>query len=192
MKILKPLKPQMLLSKLPILDKGHIALIKCSLSKRDASSLEIEENLDIDFHKKMRRCSHFTFLVKAPISILLYLANFDVRITQLKTKSEVETYEPSPADIGTGDLELDEAISDDIKRTSEALTINPKAYMQDGCSAEIAAGILPVNTYVTCIISGYYPSFLEICEHSRQNNKQLIKGFISKVEDILNSEWQHD
>jgi hypothetical protein len=182
----------MLLSKLPILDKGHVALISCSLSKKNAFSLEIEENLDVDFHKKMRRCSHFTFLVKAPISILLYLANFDVRITQLKTRSEVETYAPSPSDVSTGDLSLDEAISDDIIRTSEALTINPKAYMQDGCAAEIAASILPVSTYVTCIISGYYPSFLEICEHSKQNNKLLIKGLISKIEDVLNSEWQNE
>jgi hypothetical protein len=128
-------------------------------------------------------------LVKAPISVVLYLANFDLHLTQLRSTEDVETYCPSAVEVSASDLETSEAISEDIKRTSEALKINPKAYMADGCNPDVATCILPVSSYVTCIIAGYHGSWKKMCEHSNKKSNLMIKHYSSKVEDILECEW---
>jgi len=179
----------MQLSKLPCLDKGHVALIKCSLSKKEALSIELENKLQLDFSKELVRSSHFTFLIKAPISVVLYFANFDLHLTQLRSTEDIETYCPTSLEVAADDLETSEAISDDIKRTSEALKINPRAYMTDGCNPDVASCILPISTYVTCIIAGYHPSWKKMCEHSENKNHALIKHFSCKIRDILECEW---
>ena len=175
----------MLLSKIPVLDNGYVALLNISFSNRDISSLS-EEYATID-SISLRDHGHMVLIVKCPLFVQLYLSKFNLLINSVNSQT-LEAYKPISADIKSGERLDDEAIADDIARTTEALLINPTAYQADGADRFISQVITPINVYTTLIISGSYNNWRKAI-NKNNNLPTPIEAYINAVSQIFMTEW---
>lgn len=177
-----------MINKIPCLDKGYVSLISSmnSSDKLKKIALELMRTSDIS---NLLELSHLTLVIKCPLFIQLNISKHNLRIINVPTfESEVEAYVPNIGEIGSRDRETNGLIADDIKRTTDALLINPKAYQADGCDRFISQLLTPINVYTTIIVCGQYKDFDKFC--SQGNVPSPIKSYISAVRSILDMEWK--
>ena len=176
----------MLLNRLPVLDKGYVAFISssCTSDKLNEVAIEFFKNNDIVPLKEM---STLTVVIKCPLFVQLNLSTHNFKIISTPI-SEVEAYCPNLGEIGAPDLETSRIISDNIKATTDALLINPKAYQEDGCDRFMSQVITPINTYTTLIVHGSYGEWKRFC--NQQRVPAPMKAYIKAVTQIMNAEWR--
>lgn len=177
----------MLLNKIPVLDKGFVSEFDaaCNSQKLDKLAQEYFGQLKDDTLKE--KVGSLTLLIKCPLFLQLNLSLFGLTIASIPQPS-VDVYLPGVGEIGAPTLEATNAIASDIKRTSEALLINPLAYQQDGCDRFTSQVLTPINTYTTILVHGMYNNW---CRFTSQNNApNCILAYMNAVEQILKAEWQ--
>ena len=178
-----------LLSKIPVLDKGFVATYdtSCSSVKLNELAVEFYKRLDGKF---LCENSSLTVMMKCPLFIQLNLSQFNLRITNLPNigSDELECYCPNPGEIGSGDFQVCNDISEDMKRTSSALLMNHKAYQADGCDRFMSQILTPINTYTTILIHGMYNDWSRFI--SQNNAPAPIAAYIVAVGQLLKAEWQ--
>jgi len=176
----------MLLNKIPCLDKGYTAFISSSCTSDTLNAVAMEFFKQDKSHF-LREMSSLTLAVKCPIFIQLHLSTFGFKIFTTPV-TEVETFIPNVGEIGSPDLEINRTISHNMKVTSEALHINPKAYQEDGCDRFISQILTPINTYTTIIVHGSYNDWKRFCD--QQKVPMPMKAYIKAVTQIMNAEWR--
>lgn len=177
----------MLLNKIPVLDKGYVALIdSCNTTSK---LREIgAEFYGGEYPTSLEELGSMTVAIKCPLFVQLALSKFNFRIIDANTGNQVEAYIPHAGEIRASDAPTSEAISDDISRTTDALLINPKAYQSDGCNAFISQVVTPINVYSTLIISGQYS---EWCKFAYQQGfPGPIKAYATITAQIIEAEWK--
>lgn len=175
----------MLLAKLPCLDKGFVALIDKSNNGLKLKELEHELKLSPSFH--LRSISTLTLLIKCPLFIQLNLSTHNLKIFNTGL-NELEAYVPNQGEIGCSDANISNLIAQDIAQTTEALLINPSAYVADGCDPFISQVMCPISTYTTVIVHGSLVEWTKYCSQSRV--PQAVKSYINAVNQIIDSEWR--
>lgn len=168
----------MLLNKLPALDKGYIALLSSNVEKMKETGLSFEQ---------VKRQSTVTIIAKCPLFFQMFLSHYDFKIENIKTHQEC--FIPNETQIGASDLETSRLISDDMKRTAEALLVNPSAYKSDGANHFISQVLLPINLYTEIVISGDYKTWMELID--KQGVPEPIEAYISLIEQIITAEYVH-
>jgi hypothetical protein len=176
----------MLLNKLPVLDFGYVALISSSCTSEKLNDVAME------FFKKdnsqfLRDLSTLTLVIKCPLFLQLNLSTHDFTIITTPV-TEIETYIPNVGEIGSPSLETNREIVGNIKATSDALHINPKAFQADGCDRFISQVLTPINTYTTLIVHGSYNEWKRFC--NQQKVPAPMKGYIKAITQIMNAEWK--
>ena len=146
----------------------------------------------MEFFKKddshfLREISTLTLVIKCPLFVQLNLSTHDFKIISTPP-SDIEAYCPNVGEIGTPNLETSKVISDNIKATTDALLINPRAYQDDGCDRFMSQVITPINTYTTLIVHGSYNEWKKFCD--KQRIPAPIKAYIKAITQIMNVEWR--
>jgi hypothetical protein len=176
----------MLLNKIPVLDKGFVAELDCSMPVVKLNDIAVEYFKKLD-GKFLADMSSLTLLVKCPLFVQLNLSLFNLKVTSLPS-SELEVYLPNAGEVGSTTLQLNNAIAADMQRTSEALLLNSKAYQADGCDRFISQILTPINTYTTIVVYGMYNDW---CRFVAQNNAPTcIASYMDAVSQILKAEWR--
>ena len=135
----------MLLNKIPVLDKGYVALLdSCNTTSK---LREIgAEFYGGEYPTSLEELGSMTVAIKCPLFFQLYLSKFNLKVIDGNNSTPLEAYIPNPGEVGAPERLDAEAISDDISRTTDALLINPKAYQADGCDRFISQLTTPINT----------------------------------------------
>lgn len=177
----------MLLNKYPVLDKGFVARIDSSGGSTKLNEIAIEYYKVID-GKFLTDLSSLTLLIKCPLFVQLNLSLFGFKIVTIPSQDELMAYEPNVSEVGAKSLELSKAISADMKQTSDALLINPKAYQSDGCDRFISQILTPINTYTSVIVYGMYNDW---CRYIRQKGVPYsMASYINAVDQLMKAEWR--
>lgn len=178
----------MLLSKIPVLDKGYVALLdSCNTTKK---LREIgQEFYGGEYPTAIEELGNLTLALKCPLFVQLTLSKYSFKVIDANnpTTTTIEAYIPSAAAIQASDVGTSQDISDDILRTTEALSINPRAYQADGCDRFVSQVLTPINVYTSLIVQG---SYSEWCKFAYQDRlPEPIRQYAAAVRQIIESEW---
>ncbi len=176
-----------LLNEIPALDKGFVAGLSFNLTDKDLEYVWID-HLAGQFTPKLLDIASATLVIKCPLFIQLWLGGNDLTILSSKQVSELEAYMPVQTDIGTGDLQLDAEIAEDIRSTTDALLINPKAYVHDGCEKFISQITTPISVYNQLVVSGSLSTWLDLL--AAKNLPKLIEAYRNAIREVLVAEWK--
>lgn len=176
----------MLLSKIPVLDKGYVAVIdSCNTTSK---LREIgAEFFGGEYPTSLEELGSMTVAIKCPLFFQLYLSKFNLKVINADS-GHIEYFRPNAGEVAASDVVTSEAIADDLARTADALIINPKAYQADGCERFISQVNTPISIYTTLIVSGHYSEWCKIITPAILPGP--IKAYTTAIEQILTSEWK--
>jgi len=181
----------MLLNKILVLDKGYVALISSSNTTQTMLDIKKEffndEALDKDDTLVVSDIANMTLAVKCPLFVQLNLSKFGFRILNSKI-NKAEAYVPNETEIHSSELETNRVIADDMKRTTEALLINPLAYQKDGCDRFVSQIMSPISMYNTLIVHGTLNQWMAFCQQDKL--PKPIESYRISISDILTAEWK--
>lgn len=181
----------MLLNKIPVLDKGYVALISsCNTTQtlRDIGA----EFYGGEYPVELESIGYMTLAIRCPLFFQIYLSRFELSIIDANNHKATRTHEaylPNSGEVGAPDRQDSEAIADDISRTTHALLINPLAYQADGADRFISQVITPINVYTTLIVSGTYDKWTKLLSRNK-NIPNPILEYINAIEQVITAEWK--
>jgi hypothetical protein len=174
-------------NKLPVLDKGYVALVSTSLPREEFKSVRARF-----FHgrtdDRLLQLPQIHIEIKCPLFVQLSFT--ETRLTAIPLKGQKpEAYVPTVDEIGARDLESSEQIQEDLKRTSEALLMNPKAYQMDGCDIFVSQISAPISVYNTLIVNGNLQQWLSYI--NRKDLPTPVEAYRQALADIILAEWDY-
>ena len=177
----------MLLNKIPVLDKGYVALLdSCNTT---AKLREIgQEFYGGEYPPSLEELGQMTLVIKCPLFVQLALSKFNLKVIDANNKTLQEAYIPSVGAIRATDVNTSQDISDDISRTTEALLINSKAYEADGCDRFVSQVLTPISVYTVIIVAASYSEWCKVGYCSRFPGP--IKVYADAIAQIIESEWK--
>lgn len=175
----------MLLNKLPVLDKGYVALISSSNNGEVLKNIKLLA--DVPF-AELASISSLTLAVKCPLFVQLYMSKFSFRIFNIQ-QDQVEAFQPDFTDVQGIDIETSTIIADDILRTTAALLLNPKSYQKDGCDRFISQVITPISVYNELVVYGSLEQWVRFSES--QGLPKPIQVYADMVKEIVRNEWKY-
>lgn len=176
----------MLFNKIPVLDKGYVALLDVTCDGTKLNSIA-KEFFNKDNSKFLRELGGMTVVIKCPLFVQLHLSTYNFNIINVPV-DEVEAYVPNVGEIGGSSVNDNKEISDNMKATTDALLINPAAYQRDGCDRFISQVLTPISTYTTIIVQGNYVEWKKMCEQPKL--PAPMKAYIKALIQIANVEWK--
>jgi hypothetical protein len=181
----------MLLSKLPALDKGYVALIDSCNTATKLREID-KEFFDSKTPGVLLDLGHMTIVMKCPLFVQLNLSKFSFKvINTYGSNTQVHeqcTYTPNPGEIGAREATICNGISADIAKTAAALLINPSAYQADGADHFISHINTPISIYTTILVHGSYDEWCKWCDQKRA--PAPIAAYIDLVKQIKSAEWK--
>jgi len=180
-----------LLNKIPVLDKGYVALIdSCNTTQklRDIG----EEFFGGTYPTSLEELGSLTVVIKCPLFVQLNMSkyNFKVINTILFEGATIEAFCPNPGEIGARERSTCEDISTDIARTTDALLINHKAYVADGANNFISQILTPINIYTTLIVQGSYTEWCKFAYQRPSPFPKPIEAYTIALQQIITAEWK--
>lgn len=175
----------MLLNKLPVLDKGYVALISSSNNGEVLKNIQGLASIPL---AELVSISSLTLAIKCPLFVQLYMSKFSFRIFNIQ-QEQVEAFTPDVTDVNVADHSLGTIIADDMARTTAALLINPKSYQKDGCDHFIAQVITPISVYNELIVYGSLEKWVRFSE--AQDLPKPIQAYADMVKEIVRNEWKY-
>jgi hypothetical protein len=133
-----------------------------------------------------------TVVMKCPLFVQLNLSKFSLRIINAESKNlpiQIDAYRPNPGEVGSPERSINETVSDDISRTTDALLINPRSYQADGANKFIAQVLTPINVYTTLIVQGSYSEWCKVA-YQQSSLPAPIKAYTSALQQIITAEWK--
>lgn len=184
----------MLLSKIPVLDKGYVALIdSCNTTKKLRELGQEFYGGGGEYPTSLEDLGNLTVAMKCPLFVQLNLSKFNFKVinadtNSISTRATTECYLPNAGEVAASESSTSQAIADDIARTADALLINPKAYQADGCDRFISQVLSPVNIYTTIIVQGSYKEWCAFA-YNQPKLPAPIKAYTIALQQIITAEW---
>ena len=177
----------MLLSKIPVLDKGYVALIdSCNTTSK---LREIgTEFFGGEYPTSLEDLGSMTVVIKCPLFFLMHLSKFNLRVIDANTSGKLDAYLPNAGEVGAPERLDSEAIADDIARTTDALIVNPKAYQADGADRFVSQLTTPINVYTQIIVAGSYSEWCKLAFQKKLPGP--IEAYTTALEQIITTEWK--
>lgn len=179
----------MLLSKIPVLDKGYVALVDSCNTTQKMRDLGQEYFGGEHSFSLLEEIGTLTLVIKCPLFVQLNISKFNLKVINTVSYSDLEAYIPNATEILASDRQTCEAIADDLSRTTEALMINPKAYQADGADRFLSQIITPINVYTTIIVHGSYKDWCSFA-YEQQFVPKPIKAYHAAIRQIIDAEWK--
>jgi len=166
-----------------VLDKGYVILRTPGFTKQDIRDIK-KNGFDT---KRLQRHIFVSMAIKCPLFVKMAFSEFGLIVLTSK-HSETEVFNPTLSDVNASTPTVGAEIADDIKATSEALMINPRAYRADGCDRFVSQVNSPLSLYNTIIVSG----LLEDWNKFVSNNKlpTLIEAYREAIHSLIMTEYQ--
>jgi len=166
-----------------VLDKGHVALIRPSFTKQDIRDLKND-----GFNtKRFQRHIFVSMIVKCPLFVKMTFPEFGL-ITATGKHDKTETYHPTLNDVKATTPTIGQEIADDIKATSEALMINPRAYRADGCDRFVSQVNSPIGLYNKVMVSGLLEDWNKFISCNKLPT--LIEAYREAIHSLIMTEYQ--
>lgn len=177
----------MLLNKIPVLDKGYVALIdSCNTT---AKLREIgTEFFGGEYPTSLEELGSLTIAIKCPLFVQLAISKFNLQVIDANSSPGLDAYIPNPGEVGAPERLDNEAIADDISRTTDALIINSRAYQADGCDRFVSQLTTPINVYTTLIVSGSYSEWCKLANQTKLPGP--IEAYANSISQIIEVEWK--
>ena len=140
----------------PVVDKGYVKLMAATFTHNNLRNLNANFFKDPKYglHNQLLDIPTVSIEVKSPIFVQLTFGNQGLQTVIKNTASEPEVFTPCLTDIKAESLEASKAILADLKNTSGALLMNPKAYQYEKCDPFISQVNTPIAVYNTYMVSG--------------------------------------
>ena len=174
----------MLLNKLPVLDKGHVAFIDSSLSGKVMKSIE-DHHFKGKINKELLESASLTMEIRCPLFFLTFLLQHGVKTVNTIEK-EIECYIPDVSEIKTSDIAVNKDIADHMKQTTEALLMTSKAFEQDGLDKSTSYLLTPVSVYNTVVVTGSLTQWIKLISKKRP---YAIQAYNDVIKDVMEAEW---
>jgi hypothetical protein len=172
------------INKIPVLDKGYVGIFSLSVGNDELNELVVSFNLrQPDDYLCL---PHVHMAVKCPLFVQLWMGRYQLHMVTKPGKVK-EAYYPDESEVKAKTLEVSKEIAGDIKATTEALLINPKAYTYDGCDSHVAQIITPINVYNELMVSGSLLQWLPIMR--AKNLPKPIEAYSKAIKNVLEAEW---
>lgn len=174
-----------MLNKVPVLDKGFVAMFSRSMGEEDvrnARNILYRNRGSEAFTDEI----HVHLYIKSPIFVQLSLGSKNISWKN-STEGATEAYIPNINEIRGRDLESSELIAEDIKQTTEALLLNPKAYQADACDIFISQTIVPISVYNTYLASASLSQWIKYIK--QESLPGPINEYRKAILGILKAEW---
>lgn len=176
----------MLINKINVLDKGYVAFLSTHNDGEMLKNISLDL-LKADLNNNLYLLSSLTVVVKCPLFVQLNLSKFGFTVVDIPV-DVIEAYAPDLTDVGGPDHQVAADIADDIRRTQEALLINPLAYQKDGCNRFISQVISPISVYNELVISGTLANWLRFVR--QKNLPRPVQAYCEAIKGIINNEWK--
>jgi len=178
------------MNKIPVLDKGYVALFSNSLSREQFLAIQAEYFRGM-VHGRILSMPMIHMEIKCPLFVQLYLTENLNAVS--KRSGTPEAFIPAVNDVAAESLETSEVISKDIEQTTKALLLNPKSYQMDGCDIFISQVISPVSVYNTLMVSGTLDQWISSVKDKSlpapiEQYRKAIEGVLLAEYDFL---WEH-
>lgn len=177
----------MLLNKIPVLDKGYVALLDSSVTTQKMRDIGAEF-FGGEYPTSLEDLGTMTVAIRCPLFFQLFLAKYSLRVIGANEPGPIEVFRPNAGEVRASDVVTSEAIVDDISRTADALLINPKAYQADGCETFISQVNTPISVYTTLIVSGNYSEWCKAAYTDKLPGP--IKAYTTALAQIIEAEWK--
>lgn len=180
-----------MLNKIPVLDKGYIALHSCAPDGKDAVQLSkdfFRGNMDT----RIFDITHVNIQIKCPLFVQMTFPEHGLKYVVQRAQGNPEAFVPTIAEVNAMSLEASQAIQADIEQTTAALLINPKAYQMEHCDLFVSQVISPISVYTTLMVSGNLSSWLSYIDQnafpsSIESYRKAIHGAIfAEYSSIIN------
>jgi hypothetical protein len=142
-----------MLNEIPVLDKGYVALYSCAPNFAQLNMWSKTFMRGVK-DKKFADMTHVMLQVKCPLFVQLSFPECGLSYLSQRGLSMTEAYVPNVSEVNAMSLEASEAIQADIKQTTDALLLNPKAYQSEHCDLFVSQVISPVSVYNVIMVSG--------------------------------------
>lgn len=133
------------LNKLPVLDKGYVAMMSCSPSYQEHVRM-----MSSFFRNRLTQnlidVTYVHLEVKCPYFILIPMISSNIKVIS-SVNQATDAFVPTVEHISSGSLDNDRDISESMSITIDSLMLNQKAYVHDGCNALVASLTTPVAAY---------------------------------------------
>ena len=177
----------MLLNKIPVLDKGYVALIDSSVTTQKMRDIGAEF-FGGEYPTSLEDLGTMVIAIKCPLFMQLYLSRFNLKVIDANTPGKLDAYLPNPGEVGAPERLDNEAIADDISRTTDALLINPRSYQADGADRFVSQLTTPINVYTTLIVAGSYSEWCKLAFQEKLPGP--IKAYSTAIEQVITAEWK--
>ena len=175
------------LNKLPVLDKGYVAMISCSPSYQDHLCM-----MSSFFRNRLtHNLIDVTFVhleVKCPYFILIPMISSGIKVVS-SVNQITDAFCPTIEHISSGSHANDKDISESMRFTIESLMINQKAYVHDGCNSLVASVTTPVAAYWEGVM---YASMTEWAKFIfAKGLHPIVKQYQSAISDMISTEYKN-
>lgn len=175
-----------LLNKISVLDHGYVGLHTNSLSQSELQEIAREYNYN-KIDESILSIPYIHMNIYCPLFFQLTISQSNLKILVKKNNRDVKAWVPDQTQIGSGDLETDRLISNDIKQTTEALLINPKAYQKDRCDHFVSQVITPISTYNNLVVSGTLLDWIKFIH--AEYPPMPVEEYFKAIEAALLADW---
>lgn len=175
-----------LLNKIPVLDKGWVALYSSSLMREDFMSV-LKSHYRGAIDHRILDMTYVMLSVRCPLFVQMTFPEHGLSVSTDRSSSTPEAYIPDVSEVNAQDLETSRLIQQDIQQTTEALLINPKAYQTDNCDLFISQVISPISIYNTLIVHGTLTSWIRYIEQG--SLPRPVEAYRRAIEECLYGEW---
>lgn len=179
------LKEVKMLNKIPVLDKGYVAMLSCSMS--DSDIRDMWSHFTIGYDPQLLTIPTAHIQIRCPLFVQLQFGKFGMNVLVRRKAGKAEAYIPTEVDVKAVDLEASQAIAKDIEQTTEALLLNPSAYQLEACDTFISQVISPISVYNELVVSGTLKQWIEFV--NQDNLPGPIEQYREAIEGLLLAEW---
>jgi len=172
----------------PVLDKGHVIHLSSSNEGKSLSFIQstfLNDSIDLE----LLHMASITFVIKMPLFVQLHMSRYNLTMIQSKRLKEIETYIPDIVDIGGNSTEEAINIHDSMGQTAEALTLNTKGYIMDGCDEFVAQAQSSISVYNELVVHGSLYEWLNFIKQG--NLPKPIEAYRYVIENIISAEWKN-
>ena len=173
-----------MLNKIPVLDKGYVALISSSLDAKAMRELE-SRHFNNKINKQLWELATLTLEIRCPIFVQIFFQQVGLSVINVVEK-KVECYTPDLSEIGTGNHQTDKEIAEYMKQTTEALILTALAFEKDGLNRFTANSLMPVSVYNTIIVSGNLQKWINLL---KKKTPSPISMYVDTIYEIAENEW---
>jgi len=177
----------LLLNKIPVLDKGYVALIDSCNTTAKLREMG-QEFFGGEYPTSLEDLGSLTVAIKCPLFVQLNLSKFNLKVINAKSNDQPDVYLPTGPEFACKERTIGEDIAADVARTTASLLHNPKAYQADGAERFLSQICIPVNVYTTLIVQG---SYKEWCDFINQPIlPKPIAAYTQAIQQIITAEWK--